>query len=82
MYWVMLMMMRPNLLNSRGSMKFPHNSFPWRLECSNSDTICHFQCEDHLRKHIDRYGLKAKDITVENCNGESFVLRKKHKRKV
>jgi len=78
----MLKMMRPNLLNPRGSMKFPHASFPWRLECSNSDIICHFQCEDHLQKHIDRYNLKPRNIKVENCDGKPFILRKKYKRKV
>ena len=68
-------MIRPNLLESNYSIKFPYESFSWRLEYTN--TICYFQCEEHLQKHIDRY--KLKNIIVENRDGKSLVSSQKHK---
>lgn len=62
--------------------KFPYESFPWRLEYKDQSTICYFECEEHIQKYIDRYGLKPKDISVENRDGKSLISRKKHKRSI
>jgi len=62
--------------------KFPYESFPWRLEYKDQSTICYFECEEHTQKYIDRYGLKSKDISVENRDGKSLISRKKHKRSI
>lgn len=48
---------------------FPHNGFGYRLEQKEGKEgketrICWFQTEDHLKKHIQRYNLKKKDIIV------------------
>ena len=56
------------------------NGFPWRLE--NGNTICHFQCKEHLQKYLDRYKLKAKQCNIKNKDGESFEPRKKHKKNI
>jgi hypothetical protein len=46
--------------------KFPHSGFPYRLDHKEGKDVrvCWFQTEDHLNKHIKRYNLKKKDITV------------------
>jgi len=45
---------------------YPSESFPYRLEFKDGKEtrICHFQCEEHRKKHIDRYKLKKKDIKL------------------
>lgn len=73
-------MIRSNLLDPNGSIKFPYQSFSWRLEYKDKSTICHFSCEEHLQKYIDRYRLKPKDIIVENRDGKSLISSQKHKR--
>jgi phage/plasmid primase-like uncharacterized protein len=39
---------------------FPFESFIYRLEYKdgNETRICHFQCEEHRTKHIERYKLR------------------------
>ena len=75
-------MIRKNLLDSKSSVKFPYESFPWRLGYKDKSTICYFECEYHIQKYIDRYRLKPKDITVENRDGKSLISSKKHKRSI
>ena len=75
-------MIRPNILSVDGSIDFPYETFPWRLEHKGKQTVCHFQCEEHIQKYIDRYKLKSKDIIVKNRNGKSLVSSKKHTRSV
>jgi hypothetical protein len=68
-------------------MDFPYETFPWRLEvnkdCHNVKgialTVCHFECEEHLQKYLDRYKLRPKDYKVSNRDGKSFKSSKKHK---
>ena len=57
-----------------------HDAFPWRLE--NGDTVCHFECREHLQKYLDRYKLKAKKCNITHKDGEPFEPRKKHKKDV
>ena len=73
-----IMVLKPEILNPNGSIKFPYTKFPWRLEHDNK--VCHFECVEHLRKYIDKYGLKPKDIIIGNKYGESFVGSKKYEK--
>ena len=40
--------------------RHPFSSFPFRLEYidGKENRICHFECEDHRTKHIQRYKLR------------------------
>ena len=83
-------MIRSSILDSEFNIKFPHETFPWRLEvnkdCHNVKgialTVCHFQCEEHLQKYLDRYRLKPKDYQVLNRDGKSLKSSQKHKTKL
>ena len=46
--------------------KFPHMGFPIRLEYQDGKEkkTCWFQCQNHLDKHLTRYKIKAKDVTI------------------
>jgi hypothetical protein len=45
---------------------FPHTGFPVRLEYQDGKEhkICWFQCQNHLEKHLTRYKIKTKDVTI------------------
>jgi hypothetical protein len=73
-------MKRPQLLEPNGSIVFPYETFPWRLEFTN--TVCYFECEEHLQKYLDRYNMKPKDIKVLNRDGKSLKSSQKHKKSV
>jgi hypothetical protein len=40
--------------------RHPFSSFPFRLEYidGKENRICHFECEEHRTKHIQRYKLR------------------------
>ena len=83
-------MIRSTILNADYSSLFPHQTFPWRLEVNKDHhnvkgialTVCHFECEEHLQKYIDRYKLKTRDYKVSNRDGKSLKSSKKHKTNV
>ena len=83
-------MIRSSILNPEYNILFPYQTFPWRLEvnkdCHNVKgialTVCHFECEEHLQKYLDRYKLKAKDYKVLNRDGKSLKSSQKHKKSV
>ena len=83
-------MISSSVLEPDFNIQFPYETFPWRLEvnkdCHNIKgialTVCHFQCEEHLQKYLDRYKLKPKDYQVLNRDGKSLKSSKKHKRNV
>ena len=83
-------MIRSTILNADYSSLFPHQTFPWRLEVNKDHhnvkgialTVCHFECEEHLQKYIDRYKLKSRDYKVSNRDGKSLKSSKKHKANV
>jgi len=83
-------MIRSSVLEPDFNIQFPYETFPWRLEvnkdCHNVKgialTVCHFECEEHLQKYLDRYRLKPKDYQVLNRDGKSLKSSKKHKRNV
>ena len=83
-------MIRSSILDPEYNMLFPYATFPWRLEV-NKDyhnvkgialTVCHFECEEHLQKYLDRYKLKPKDYQVSNRDGKSLKSSKKYKTNV
>ena len=83
-------MIRSSILDSDFNIKFPYETFPWRLEvnkdCHNVKgialTVCHFECEEHLQKYLDRYKLRPKDYQVSNRDGKSIKSSQKHKAKL
>ena len=83
-------MIRSSILNPEYNMFFPYVTFPWRLEVNKDHhnvkgialTVCHFECEEHLQKYLDRYKLRPKDYQVSNRDGKSLKSSKKHKKNV
>ena len=83
-------MIRSSILEPEFNIQFPYETFPWRLEvnkdCHNIKgialTVCHFECEEHLQKYLDRYKLKPKDYKVSNRDGKSIKSSKKHKKNI
>ena len=73
-------MIRSSILEPEFNTDFPYQSFPWRLDLST--TVCHFECEEHLQKYLDRYKLKPKDYKVSNRDGKSLKSSTKHKTNV
>lgn len=63
---------------------FPYETFPIKLQVKEgkSVTVCFFQCDEHLQKHLERYKLDKKDIKIDYRDGEPVVRSKKHKRDV
>ena len=82
-----LNMIRSSILDPEYNVLFPYKTFPWRLEvnkdCHNVKgialTVCHFECEEHLQKYLDRYKLRPRDYKVSNRDGKSLKSSKKHK---
>ena len=55
--------------------EFPYPGFPYKLvhvdgRDKKEKKTCYFQTEDHMKKHIQRYGLKKKDFKISNRNEE------------
>jgi hypothetical protein len=83
-------MIRSTILDPDYNVLFPYHTFPWRLEVNKDHhnvkgialTVCHFECEEHLQKYLDRYKLKPKDYKVSNRDGKSLKSSKKHKTNV
>ena len=83
-------MIRSTILNPDYNVLFPYQTFPWRLEVNKDHhnvkgialTVCHFECEEHLQKYLDRYKLRPKDYKVSNRYGKSLKSSKKHKTNV
>ena len=63
---------------------FPYENYPYRLEFGEgkSATICWFECEAHLQKHIVRYKLKPKEIKVQYRDEKPPKPSKANKTKV
>ena len=81
-------MIRSSILDPEYNILFPYETFPWRLEVNRDYhnikgialTVCHFECEEHLQKYLDRYKLKPKDYKVSNREGKSLKSSQKHKK--
>lgn len=63
---------------------FPYLSFPIRLEFGSKkeNTVCFFQCEEHLQTYLNRYKLDKKTLKIQYRDGEPTQPSKKHKTKV
>ena len=46
----------------------PFSTFPYRLEYQdgNDTRVCHFECEEHRTKHIQRYKLRKGSYFIDN----------------
>ena len=46
----------------------PFSAFPFRLEYQDGKDkrVCHFECEEHRDKHIDRYKLRKGSYAIDN----------------
>lgn len=49
--------------------KFPYSNFPIRLEHEENKVkkVCHFECEEHLNKYLERRKLKKNKVKIEIC---------------
>ena len=63
---------------------FPYETFPVRLEFGEKKnlTVCHFQCDEHLQKYLERYKLDKRTIKVTYRDGEPTKSGKTNKTKV
>ena len=63
---------------------FPYETFPIRLEFGEkkNTTICHFQCQEHLDKYLERYKLDKRTIKLDYRDGEPTKSSEKRKRSV
>ena len=63
---------------------FPYETFPIRLEFGEkkNTTICHFQCQEHLGKYLERCKLDKRTIKIDYRDGEPTKPSQKRKRSV
>lgn len=61
---------------------FPYESFPIRLDQKDENRICWFKDEVDLQKHLDRYKLDKRKITVSYRDGKPVEPGKTNKKKV
>ena len=63
---------------------FPYETFPIRLEFGEkkNTTICHFQCDEHLQKYLERYKLDKRTIKIDYRDGQPTKPSEKRKRSV
>ena len=63
---------------------FPYETFPIRLEFGEkkNTTICHFQCQEHLDKYLERCKLDKRTIKIDYRDGEPTKPSQKRKRSV
>ena len=49
---------------------FPFKTFPFRLEYKDGDDIriCHFECEEHRTKYIERYKFPKGSYYLDTAN--------------
>ena len=48
--------------------EFPHSWFPYKIRYKDHDGMktCYFQSELYMNKHIERYNLNRKEITISS----------------
>lgn len=63
---------------------FPYETFPIRLQFGEvkNPTVCHFQCQEHLDKYLERYKLDKRTIKLDYRDGEPTKPSEKRKRSV
>ena len=60
---------------------FPYENHPYRLEFGEGKnaTICWFECEEHLQKHLTRYKIDTKVAKIDYRDEKPIKPSKKHK---
>jgi hypothetical protein len=60
---------------------FPYDKFGFRLEFGEgkNTTICWFECQEHLDKHLERYKLDKRTIKIDYRDEKPIKPSKKHK---
>ena len=63
---------------------FPYETFPIRIEFGEKKniTICHFQCQEHLDKYLERYKLDKRTIKLDYRDEQPTKPSQKRKRSV
>ena len=63
---------------------FPYETFPIRIEFGEkkNTTICHFQCQEHLDKYLERYKLDKRTIKLDYRDEQPTKSSQKRKRSV
>jgi len=63
---------------------FPYVNFPYRLEFGEKkqNTICWFECEEHLQKYLSLCNLDKKTVRINYRDEQPTVRSKKHQRSV
>ena len=63
---------------------FPYETFPIRLEFGEkkNTTICHFQCQEHLDKYLERSKLDKRTIKLDYRDEQPTKPSQKRKRSV
>ncbi len=58
---------------------FPYETFSIRLQFGEikNPTVCHFQCDEHLQKYLERYKLDKRTIKIDYRDGEPVKSNKK-----
>ncbi len=58
---------------------FPYETFLIRLQFGEvkNPTVCHFQCDEHLQKYLERYKLDRRTIKIDYRDGEPVKSNKK-----
>ena len=56
---------------------FPYENFPYRLEYTDGKEhkVCWFMCEEHLKKHLERY--KPTDAHIQTLKSKPIPKEKK-----
>ena len=60
---------------------FPYETFPIPLEYGEKKNpiICHFQCQEHLDKYLERYKLDKRTIKIDYRDEQPIRRRKTNK---
>ena len=63
---------------------FPYENHPYRLEFGEGKnaTICWFECEEHLQKHLTRYKIDTKVAKIDYRDEKPIKPSKERKRSV
>jgi hypothetical protein len=63
---------------------FPYETFPIRIEFGEkkNTTICHFQCQEHLDKYLERNKLDNRTTKIDYRDGEPTKPSQKRERNV
>ena len=63
---------------------FPYENYPYRLEYGEkkNTTVCHFECDEHLQKYLNRHKLDKRTIKIDYRDGQSVKSSQTNKNNV